>query len=143
MPTRRVRKTVRKPVRMKRGGSMMVPYLGKQQRAKKWAGFKDWIKTSALPWLKRELPIAAAAGNKYISDNKIISSKMREFAKNNAELPYWGNTLIPIAAMGVEALGYGKKRRGAKMIKYRRKKGSGLGHTGGSKNKRGRMRGRK
>ena len=139
MPARRVRKTVRR----KRGGSMMVPYLGKQQRAKKWAGFNNWMRGSALPWLKRELPKAVSAGNKYLRDNKIISSKMREFSKNNADLPYWGNTLIPIAATGVEALGYGKRRRGAKKIKYRRKKGGGLGHTGGSKNKRGGMRRRK
>jgi len=129
MPTRKVRKY---KARKKRGGSILVPYHGKRQGKKAWTGFSNWMKKSALPWIRNQIPVA----HKYIKDNKLISKGIRSFAASNSDLPMYGNTLLPIAADGISYLGYGK-RRGAKKIKYRRKKGSGLNRTGGGLNRTG------
>ena len=68
MPTRKVRKY---KARKKRGGSNLVPYHGKRQGKKAWTGFSNWMKKSALPWIRNQIPVA----HKYIKDNKLIVSR--------------------------------------------------------------------
>ena len=134
MPARKaVRKTRRKTASKKRGGMKLVPYKGRRQGKQAWNGFKKWMTSSAIPWIRSQAPHA----HKYVKDNKLISKGIRGFSSSFKDLPLYGNTLLPIAADGVEYMGYGKKRRGAKKIKYKRKKGRGLNRTGGGLNRTG------
>lgn len=92
-----------------------------------WSGFKNWSRNSALPWLKKQSPKAIA----YLKKHKTISKGLSSYNKNNPNLAYNLNTILPMLSAGANIVGFGKKRRGSKRIKYRRK-GRGLGHTGGS-----------
>lgn len=113
----------KRTTRRKRGGSQSEEFR-RRSRSKAAPGFKRWFMNSALPWIKKALP----AAHKLVKDNKLISKGIRK-----AGTKYDGrySALIPILASGVEYMGYGK-RRGAKMIKYKRR-GRGLNHTGGRK----------
>ena len=134
-PTRK-RKTTR--IRRKRGGmNALTPYHGRRHGKSAWPGIKQWFKRSAVPWMKTQLPKI----HKHVKDNKLISRGIRNFA-NSHDFGEKGNFILPALATGVDWLGYGKRRRGAKMVKYR-KKGRGLNHTGGKCKKYCRRRKRK
>ena len=138
MPTRK--RTAKRRLSKKRGGAYaLTPYNGKRRGRSAWPGIKKWFTKSALPWLKTQIPKA----HKYVKDNKLISKGIRKFGKNYDFGETGNNYVIPGFAGAVEMLGYGKRRRGAKMVKYRKKNGRGLNHTGGARKKKCRRRKRK
>jgi len=119
---RRIRKT-----RRKRGGQL-ISNANRNRGRRAYTGFKNWTMRTAMPWIKKQTPAALA----YLRKNKTISKGLLSYNKNNPNLAYYGNTILPMLAAGAQITGYGRRRRGAKKIKYRRKKGRGLNHTGGS-----------
>ena len=117
MPVRRTRKPRqvirrRTTMRRKRGGSLFswiknkaVPWVSKASK---------WVDKTAIPWVRKQHLISKAIGPTvgFLSGNPMAGMAA------GAVGTYYGNKY-----------GFGK-RRGSKVIRYRRRKGRGLGKTG-------------
>jgi len=104
MPTRRTRRSRkvvrrRRPMRRKRGGSLF-----------------SWIKKKAIPWVtKKAIP--------FIRKQHLISKAIGPVAGMLTGNPMAGMAAGTVGSYYGNKYGFGKKnRRGAKRIKYKRKK---------------------
>lgn len=100
------------PVRKARTKSKSRAVVRRKHRVRGGSLF-SWIRHKAMPWLKKKRAISRLGS-----------------ALGMVGVPYAG-TVGKVAS----AMGYGKRRRGAKMVKMRRTRGRGLGHTGGGRKK--------
>ena len=109
-------------------------------RRKRGGSLFSWIKNKAVPWISREAKTVSKDFKKADDwiEHKAVPFVRKQHLLSKAIGPTVGFLSgNPMAGMAAGAVGtyYGNKygfgkRRGAKKIKYRRRKGRGLGKTG-------------